>query len=230
MRCSWASGISLLACMTLALPIPARGQSAGVSKRALASRITDRAPDVDGLVEDPAWRGAAWFSDFVEKEPVEGGAPRERTEVAFLYDDDALYVGARMQRSPTGELPHPVTRRDQFSNAEYLIISLDTYHDRRTGFSFGVTSGGVRSDYYHPSDAEDSRDFGFDPVWEARVALDSAGWTAEMRIPFSQLRFNNRPDQVWGLNINRWMPGSKEDIYWVMIPKQETGYFSRIGE
>jgi hypothetical protein len=66
--------------------------------------------------------------------------------VSFLYDADALYVGARMWRSPSGELPHPVTRRDQFSNAEQLIISLDTYHDRRTGFSFCVSSGGVRSD------------------------------------------------------------------------------------
>ena len=222
----------LLVCLVGARTSVAASQTSSYAstKQAQARRLTTQAPTVDGSLDDDVWKTAPWFSDFVQKEPVEGGEPPERTEVGFLYDDDALYVGARMWRSPTGELPHPVTRRDQFSNAEQLIISLDTYHDHRTGFTFCISSGGVRSDYYHPGDAEDYRDYGFDPVWEARVTLDSIGWSAEMRIPFSQLRFNSRQEQVWGLNINRWMPGSNQDIYWVMIPKQESGYFSRIGQ
>ncbi|HXG45481.1 MAG TPA: DUF5916 domain-containing protein [Gemmatimonadales bacterium] len=210
-------------------PPPAPGPApASTAKQAEAVR-TPAPPVIDGRLDDRAWSAAPWFSDFVQKEPVEGSPPDERTEVAFLYDEEALYVGARLYSLVPSRIPGPVTRRDQFSNAEHFIVILDTYHDRRTGYSFFVTSAGVRGDYYHPSDSEGHRDFGFDPVWEARAARDSLGWTAEMRIPFSQLRFNRAEEQVWGLNINRWMPGRNEDVYWVVIPRNETGFFSRFG-
>jgi hypothetical protein len=122
-----------------------------------------------------------------------------------------------------------VTRRDQFSNAEYFIVALDPYHDKRTGYSFSISSGGVQGDSYHPQDEEDDRDPGFNPVWEAKISFDSLGWYAEMRIPFSQLRFNTQELQQWGLNINRWRPGFNEDIYWVMIPRSQSGFFSHFG-
>jgi uncharacterized protein DUF5916 len=199
------------------------------AKEAGAVAIEGRPPAIDGRLDDSAWTTAHWISDFQDKEPVEGAEPSVRTEVAFLYDDDALYVGARLAEPANDPAPRPVTRRDQMSNAEHLVISLDTYHDRRTGVSFVVSSGGVRSDYFHPGDSEGNRDYGFDPVWQAKVSHQADGWTAEMRIPFSQLRFNRVTDQVWGLNINRWIPARNEDIYWVVIPKAETGFFSRFG-
>ncbi len=184
---------------------------------------------IDGHLDDAAWATARWRSDFREKEPVEGGEPSGRTEVAFLYDEHALYVAARMwSADPTG-IPTAVTRRDQFTNAEHLVIALDTYHDRRTAYSFVISSGGVRSDYYHPADGEDERDYTWDPVWQARTTVDSAGWTAEVRIPFSQLRFTAAGSQTWGVQINRWMPNVNEDVYWIVIPKSETGWSSRFG-
>ena len=85
-------------------------------------------------------------------------------------------------------------------------------------------------DVYHPRDSEGSRDASWDPVWEAKAHIDSLGWTAEMRIPFSQLRFNDLPQQVWGLNVDRWRPAANEDIYWIPVPHDATGWSSRMGE
>ena len=87
----------------------------------------------------------------------------------------------------------PLGRRDLVSQAEHIFVSLDTYSDRRTAYTFGVTASGVRLDRYHPRDDEDFFDVGFDPVWEAQTSIDARGWTAELWIPFSQLRFNDQP-------------------------------------
>ena len=196
----------------------------------MARRVQDHIA-IDGRLDDAAWSSAAFFDDFQMKEPVQFAAPGDRTEVAFLYDDDALYIGVRAHSRDPAAIPRDVTRRDQYGNSEHIVISLDPYLDRRTAYSFSVTAGGVRRDYYHSRDSEDfdERDFTYDPVWEGRSAIDSAGWTAEFRIPYSQLRFNERESQVWGLNINRWIPQRNEDLYWVVVPRDETGFASRFG-
>ena len=221
--------LTLAAALLLSAPALAQSADPGAGKRAVAVPVNGQAPRIDGLLDDPVWATAQWFSDFVEKVPVEGATPSDRTEVAFAYDGSALYVGARLYSARVAEIPRPVTRRDQFSNAEYFIVALDPYRDKRTGYSFSVSSGGVLGDSYHPQDMEDNRDPGFNPVWEARISFDSLGWYAEMRIPFSQLRFNTQLLQQWGLNINRWRPGFNEDIYWVMIPRSQSGFFSHFG-
>jgi len=184
---------------------------------------------IDGQLDEPAWAGARWRTDFRQKEPLEGGEPSGGTAVAFLFDEHALYVAARMRSANPRGIPSTVTRRDQFSNAEHLVIALDTYHDRRTAYTFVISSGGVRTDYYQPSDAEGSRDYTWDPVWQAKTSLTDDGWIAEVRIPFSQLRFTRAGAQTWGVQINRWMPHVNEDVYWVVIPKNETGWSSRFG-
>ena len=186
-------------------------------------------PSIDGILTDAAWQDAEWRTDFLQKVPTEGGAPSAPTQVAFLYDTEALYVGARLSSANPHEIPTIVTRRDQFSNAEHILVALDTYHDRRTAYTFSLSSGGVRGDFFHPNDAEGSRELAWNPVWEGRVSHDSTGWYAEMRIPFSQLRFTDRPVQEWGVQINRWMPAADEDVYWVVIPARESGWSSRFG-
>ena len=199
-------------------------------KRAAAIRLTESI-SVDGQLDDAAWRRAQFFGDFEQKEPIQFAIPDERTEVAFMYDDQALYVALRMHSRNPSRIPHDVTRRDQYGNSEHIVISLDPFYDRRTAYSFSITAGGVRRDYYHPRDSEDfgARDFTYDPVWEAKARIDSAGWTAEMRIPFTQLRMNTLDHQRWGLNINRWIPQRNEDDYWVVVPRDQTGFASRFG-
>ena len=194
-----------------------------------AVRIAGPSPRIDGRLVESLWRSAPAMTDFTQRDPNEGKPASERTEVRIVYDDDALYVGARMfSRSPK-DIVSIVTRRDRESAAETFYISLDTYRDRRTAYTFGVTPAGVRLDFYHGSDDMDDTDSEFDPVWDARAAIDSLGWTAEMRIPFTQLRFSRADAQEWGINVARFIPAAQEQSFWILIPKNQNGWSSRMG-
>lgn len=200
-------------------------------KRAVAVRVAPGSIRVDGRLDDRAWHDAPAVVDFVQAEPDEGAPPTDTMEVRFAYDDEALFVGARMASRNAGAIQAPMSRRDESVNqAEHIFVSLDTYLDRRTAYTFGVTAAGVRFDHFHASDNRSSRDRGFDPVWEARVTVDADGWTAEMRIPFQQLRFAARDEQVFGLNIYRAVPSRNEEVYWVLVRRTERVWASRFGE
>ena len=224
-----AAALALLIPAAAHAQTPASAAAPAARKEIRAVRVEGRAPAVDGRLDDAAWQAAPVLSDFVQKQPVEGGEPTERTEVRFVYDDAALYVAARMFKQDPNSIQAPVSRRDNRNQAEHIWISLDTYLDRRTAYSFGVTAAGTRMDWYHATDAEDDVDLSFDPVWQAEVQRDSLGWTAEMRIPFSQLRFNAGDVQTWGLNIDRWNPATQEDVFWIPVPTQERAWASRFG-
>ncbi len=198
-------------------------------KEARAVRIQGTSPEIDGRLDEPVWQVVPVITEFLQKRPAEGAAPSERTEVRIAYDDEALYVGARLYNREPGAIRAPVTPRDDAILADAFIIALDTYLDRRTAYSLGLTSAGVRLDWYQPADHEHIRDRGWDPVWQGATQLDSLGWTAEMRIPFSQLRFSPRDTQVWGLNLKRWIPGRQEEIFWVVIPTDVEQWASRFG-
>lgn len=228
---AFSMSLAGLALLTTPVGLPLLAQAGhGPAKQAVAVRLVSPV-SVDGRLAEEAWTRARFFDDFQLKEPVQFGPPGDRTEVAFLFDDDALYVGVRAHSRDPAAVPRDVTRRDQYGNSEHIVVSIDPYLDRRTAYSFSITAGGVRRDYFHPRDSEDfgARDFTYDPVWEARAVIDSAGWTAEMRIPYSQIRFNDRDAHIWGLNVNRWIPQRNEDAYWVVVPRNETGFASRFG-
>ncbi len=194
-----------------------------------AARILGTPPRLDGRLTEDVWSTAQPLTGFLQRDPDEGAPATQRTEVRFAYDADALYVGARMLSTAPNAIRALVTRHDREGSSEQLIVSLDTHHDRRTAYTFAVTPASVRIDYYHPSDEEDSRDDGFDPVWQAQARIDSLGWTAEMRIPFSQLRFTAADVQVWGVNVVRSVPAKNERSYWVLVRRDEPGWASRMG-
>jgi hypothetical protein len=198
------------------------------AKRAVAVAVTGERIRVDGRLTEAIWRLAAPVIDFVQAEPDEGAEPTDTTEVRFAFDETGLYVGARM--SSRDPVQAPLSRRDEGAQAEYLLIDLDTFFDRRTSYAFGVTAAGVRLDHYHPTDEEGDRDEEYDPVWEVRTAVDAGGWTAEMWLPFAQLRFNQQAGRVWGLNIKRSIPTRNEEIYWSLVRRTERGWSSRFGE
>jgi len=218
--------------MASALPAAAQsGADPSELKEAVAVRFNGAALSIDGRLDDAAWKQALFVSDFRQKDPVFGADPTERTEVAFLYDEDALYIGARMHSSTPSEIPAALTRRDGFGRAEHLTVSIDAFLDRRTATSFTITSGNGRRDYLTTRDADDfrARDYTFNPVWEGNAVIDSLGWTAEIRIPFSQLRFSSAAIQSWGLNIQRGMPQKNEDVFWIAVPRNTTGFISHFG-
>lgn len=191
---------------------------------------TSQAIHVDGTLDEAAWQTARALSGLTQREPSEGLPATDSTRVAFLYDDQALYIGARMHSSHPESIRPLVARRDKEGSAEQLIVSFDTFGDRRTAYTFSVTSGGVRVDYYHRADHEGARDYTFDPVWQVRTTVDQQGWTAEMRIPFSQLRFAAAEEQSWGVNVVRLIPERNESDYWMLIRRNETGWSSRMGK
>ncbi len=197
-------------------------------KRATATRVANGAIRVDGRLDDEAWQKATPITDFVQKEPTEGAAPTDAMDVRLVYDDDVLYIGARMS-SRDGRIQAPLGRRDSTAQAEHILISFDTFLDRRTAVVFGVTAAGVRLDRYHSTDNEDSFDSGFDPVWRAETQVSADHWTAELWIPFSQLRFSPRTDQAWGLNVFRFRPTLDEEDYWILIPRTVRAWSSRFG-
>jgi hypothetical protein len=216
-----------LAATTIAL-VPV-AHAAPSAKRMPAVRV-QRSPVIDGRLDDTAWQEARFVSDFVQKQPAWGLPPSRSTELAIVYDHEALYVGARLHALGPEDIQAVMTRRDETGTAERLIVSFDTFRDRRTAVSFAVTAAGVRADWYHPDDFEFNRDFSFNPVWTAMTAIGPTGWTAELRIPFTQMRFAEGAAQAWGINVNRYIPQRNEDIYWVAVPRDESGWASYFGE
>jgi hypothetical protein len=185
---------------------------------------------LDGRLDEAVWEQASPAQDFVQREPVQGEPASESTEVRFAYDEDALWIGARMASSDPEAIRSLVTRRDRDGgSSEQLLVSLDTHRDRRTAVTFAVTPTAVRIDYLHRSDYEGDRDYAYDPVWAVETARDARGWTAEMRIPFDQLRFSDVSEQVWGVNVVRHVPAKNEVSYWALVGREETGWSSRMG-
>jgi hypothetical protein len=223
--------VVVLICSFLATAAYGQTPVAGAAnrKQATATRVANGSIRVDGRLDDEAWQKATPITDFIQKEPVEGGQPTDAMDVRIAYDDDVLYVGARMFSSD-GRIQAPLGRRDTTGQVEHILVSFDTFLDRRTAVVFGVTASGVRIDRYHSSDQEDSFDSGFDPVWRAETSMSGDRWTAELWIPFSQLRFNPRDDLRWGLNLYRFRPTLDEADYWIMIPRTVRAWSSRFGD
>jgi hypothetical protein len=228
---TFRSVVLSLFCLTLAATkVVAWANDDPPRKQLHATRIPDGGIELDGRLDDPAWQQAPPITDFTQKLPDEGASPTYPVEVRVLYDEDALYIGGRMYCGDTKNLRLHLERKDSQGPAEQLIVVFDSYYDRRTAYGFGINSAGVRFDRFHPSDEEGDKDFSYEPVWEGRTALGQDYWTAEMRIPFSQLRFNRQDEQRWGINFNHWVPQRNEDVFWVMVPRDEVGYASRFGD
>lgn len=181
---------------------------------------------IDGRPDEAAWQRATPITDFRQFQPDEGMAATLPMEVRFLYDDAALYVGARL--SQPGGVAAPLARRDQLLDAsgdngsfnslttDKLIVSLDPYHNRIDNAWFEVNPAGVKGDQFNG-------DASWDPVWEAAAHVDAEGWSAEMRIPYSQLRFSRDRAQVWGLQVWRYVDHLNEQDMWSFWRRNASG-------
>ena len=199
--------------------------------RAMALEAGERV-QVDGKLDEAFWSRASFTSDFTQRDPNPGAPPTERTEVAFVYTESALYVAARMFTEDPSRIRAIPARRDDAGGSEQIIINIDGYRNRRTYYSLSVTAAGTRLDWYTGEDANNyrERDYSWNPVWAANAVIDSLGWTAELEIPFSQIRFNEGDTYAFGININRYIPNRSEDIYWIAVPKDEAGWTSWFGD
>jgi len=183
---------------------------------------------VDGRLDEAAWAAAQPATGFRQQSPHDGDPATERTEVRILYDDDAVYVGARMFDSEPSRIVARLGRRDAGTQSDLFEVDFDSYHDHRTSFQFYVNPLGVKQDRVASNDFAGGDD-AWDPVWDAATQRDSQGWTAEIRIPLSQLRFPNRPTQVWGVNFFRYIQRKAESDLWSYFAQTDQGYASFFG-
>ena len=179
---------------------------------------------VDGVLSEEIWQRPG-VTDFVQRDPIEGATPSERTEVWIAYDDAALYVAARMYDSSPDSLVVRLSRRDAAWDSDMFAFFLDPYHDRRSGFFYALDAAGTFYDGILLNDDWD--DDSWDGVWEGKVQIDREGWTAEMRIPFSQLRFQESENHVWGVNFRRDIARRNERNFVTFKPKNGSGFVSR---
>ncbi len=190
---------------------------------------TDYSPKIDGELDDRIWKEITPASNFIEFKPVPGRleAQDRRTEVKIVYDNTAIYIGARMY-DQADSVFREVMPRDNLANSDFLGIIFDTYHDRINAFGFYVTSTGTQFDAkYSNSGNEDSN---WNAVWDSQVKIDSLGWTAEMKIPYSALRFGSNEIQEWGLNMTRRRQKNNQQSSWSYLDPKISGFINQEGE
>src|SRR5687768_9601261 len=193
--------------------------------RATATRLTGGTIRVDGSLSETQWRNAQPLSAFTQLDPQEGRPASERSDIRFLFDDGALYIGAMLydREAVRGRLG----RRDMsMSASDWLTVILDTSHDHRTAVGFEVNPLGVRRDQTRSPSNEDNS---WEPVWEVQTSITDSGWVAEMRIPFSQLRFTGRSNLEWGLQVERQIARNQEFSVWAFTPRELPGGIPRFG-
>lgn len=217
---------ALLGILLAARPSIAQQAASDSTPRARAVRA-EQAPVIDGREDDAVWRTVTPTSDFQEFQPTEGKAPRFRTEFKAAYDDRNLYVFVRAYDPHPDSIMKALTRRDVRGPSDQLKLMIDSYHDRRSGFEFAVNPVGVKRDYAMYNDAQE--DQSWDGIWDVATRIDSLGWTAEFRIPFSQLRYANQPSHDFGFAVWRDIERYKERTSWPLYRGSVGGISSQLG-
>ncbi|HYE57019.1 MAG TPA: sugar-binding protein, partial [Rhodothermales bacterium] len=185
--------------------------------------------DVDGRLDEATWAAAPAIEGFRQNRPSEGAPASQRTVVRVLYDDNAIYVGARMYDTAPDSIISRLGRRDDNNlNSDDFVVFLDPYHDKRSGFYFAVNVAGTLYDgtMFNDSNMDDS----WDGVWLGKTARDAEGWTAEFRIPYSQLRFAKAEVQTWGVNFQRNLARRNEESRLRYVPSSENGFVSHFAD
>src|SRR5216683_2440060 len=185
-------------------------------------------PVIDGRDDDAVWREATPITDFQEWRPSEGGAPKLPTEAKIAYDAANLYVFVRAFDPHPDSIITVLARRDYFTPSDMIWLFIDSYHDRRTGFEFGVDPSGVKLDAQIYNDGNE--DFAWDAVWDVATRIDSLGWTAEFRIPLSQLPYGRQRSHTSGFTVDRDIYRYSQRVSWPLFRQSQAGFVSQFGE
>jgi len=185
-------------------------------------------PDINGILDDDAWQSGTWADGFTQNQPYNGKPETQKTEFKILFDDNNLYVAIKAYDTAPDSIVNRLTRRDE-ADGDLVGIILDSFHDLRTGFLFGVSSAGVKYDQMFTNDGGNG-DSSWDPNWWVKTLINKDGWDAEMKIPFSQVRFDKNSGEVWGLDIARILYRKNEQCFWQHIPRDAPGLVHLFGE
>lgn len=182
----------------------------------------------DGKLDDRIWRSAPTATGFTQREPHDGKPATEKTEAHIAYDDQYLFVGIKAYDSSKDSIAATLFRRDGSAYSDWVYVNIDSYNDNRTSFNFAVNPRGIRKDILTYNDTNE--DIRWDAVWEAKTDIQDDGWSVEMKIPLSQIRFNtNHSVQTWGINFQRRIARKNEISFWSPTPQNASGLVSRYG-
>jgi len=196
-------------------------------KRYQATKVSDP-PVINGILDDEAWSAGKWIDDFIQNEPYSGKPASQRTEFKILFDEDNLYVAFKAFDTSPDSIVNRLTRRDQV-DGDLVAIIVDSFHDLRTAFVFGVSSASVKYDFMMTNDGQ-GEDPSWDPNWWVKTSINNEGWIAEIKIPFSQVRFEKSSGDVWGLEMARVLYRNNESDFWQHIPRDAPGFVHLFGE
>jgi hypothetical protein len=191
-------------------------------------QIPDNSIKLDGLLNDEAWNSLPWAEDFTEHEPDGGSLPSQKSAFKIAYDSKYLYLALRAYDTAPDSIDRRMGRRDEFPG-DWMEVHIDSYNDKRTGFSFTTSVSGVRSDEFISQNG-DQWDESWNPIWNAKTNIDSLGWTGEAKIPLSQLRFDKSKDKVWGIQMMRRLFRKEERSTFQFIPRSYNGWVSHFAE
>ena len=226
-----APGLALAQTLASTTAVPNANAAASAARPEARTAMAVRAPTtpvLDGRIDENICADGQKITQFLEYEPKEGAETRFKTEVCVTYDDKNFYVLARMFDPAPDSIVALLSRRDVRTNSEQLKLVIDSYNDKRTAYQFIVNPLGVKRDFYVYNDVVE--DGSWDAVWDVATAIDSLGWVAEFRIPFSQLRFSNKPSHTFGFMIVRDVARTSERISWPLYSRNKQGYVSQAGE
>lgn len=195
-------------------------------KQLKALRIAEP-PKIDGTLDEAIWQGAEIATDFIQNRPTPGPLEKHKTEVRMLYDDEAIYIGAIMHDVSQDSIFKELGRRDDIGNTDWFGVFLDTYNDEINGFGFFVTPAGVQLDARYSSNGED---FSWNAVWESSVKLEGTNWVAEIKVPYSAIRFGSKPEQLWGLNFMRNRQSTRKGYFWNYVDPAKNGFVNQWGK
>ncbi len=217
-----------LASFLFLLPLILSGQDVPEQKSYSTQKIQGELPIVDGLFDEACWQQVDWGGDFTQYMPYEGEAPTQETAFKILYSDNDLYIAYRCYDTEPDKIVARKSRRDGFEG-DWVEMNIDSYHDLRTAFSFTISVSGVKGDEA-VSDDGNRWDSSWNPIWYAKTTIDSLGWTAEVRIPFSQLRYGKSDEMVWGMQFTRRDFRNESRSIWNFKPRNIAGWVSHFGE
>ena len=203
------------------------GQQVNIKKKYQAVKV-DLTPTIDGLLDDEVWQSGEWVDDFTQFEPYNGQDPSQKTEFKIVFDENNIYAAFRVLDTSPDSIVKRLSRRDN-PDGDLVAVIFDSYHDLRTAFTFGISSGGVKYDFMMTNDGQ-NEDPSWDPNWWVKTAVNEEGWIAEMKIPFSQVRFEKNSGDTWGLQVARVLYRKNETIFWEHIPKDSPGKVHLFGE
>lgn len=198
-------------------------------KKTLQTKITSEKITIDGRIDEESWKTADIATDFFMIMP-DNGVPvsnSKRSEVKVVYDNDAIYIAAKLFDDEPNKISKELTTRDDFANADHFAVLLNGYNDGQQEYRFFVSASGVQLDILYTEAT--GEDYSWDAIWDSKVEITNFGWVVEMRIPYAALRFSSEKKQTWGLNFYREIRRDRQQFSWSLLDNKISSESNQAG-